>query len=120
MPSEHDRLFAATASSCLLAEHGETVVYRPARGDLSSITVDIARGRCLRSFVDDGQVQARRTTITAATSDASSPGPGDVWTFDGLDWAHEEIGETSGGMVTIQVVRHETLERTRQGYRRDR
>lgn len=118
----HDRM-AVTGLPMLLSVHGEAVTYVPVTGSAVSLTAIVGDVTTLDDDDEEGRTARASCDVTigldpaASTGGVADPSLKDKVTIGSDVWAVESIEALGGAFCRLRVVRDESIEKTREGYR---
>jgi len=121
--SRFDGIMAQVRRPVLLDEVGRTVTYTPVTGDPVELTAIVGPVEVSEDDEFEGRTsRSARSVMISTDPDAegggvASPGMEAKLTIDSVAWAIEAIEALTGSMARLRVVRIESMERTREGYR---
>ena len=107
----------------LLAVLGQSITYTPVTGAAVSLTAIVGDVNILEDDETEGRTSRSSRDVTIATDPSAStggvadPSLADKVTIGSEVWAVEPIEALAGAFVRLRVVRIESIERTREGYR---
>lgn len=122
MPSAFADNFTEMAKPLLTEQLGEAIVYlQPNASGTVSFANIIAmvgtEGASDREEADGGRKFEQTRTVTIQRSDVFSPQPNDRLTIGGVAYEVRAVINQSDSLTTVEVVRAESIEMSRPGYR---
>ena len=116
-------MIADGARPVLLDQHGQTITYTPVTGDPVELTAIVGPVEVSEEDESEGITSRSMRLVTISTDPAAegggvaSPGTEAKLTIDSSAWAIESVEALTGSMARLRVVRPESIERSREGYR---
>lgn len=116
--SEFDDYYTATTRPALKERNGEPIVYTDADGNQTPATAIVGEERLDEDQTDEGRKHRRSRELTLFKDEVSTVSMKGSVTVDGQRWSIERIIAETPAETLVELVRPESAEHSRPGYRR--
>jgi len=113
----HEQLFADLIQPALTEMFGEAAEYVDQEGTATTITAQFGDERQAEEQTEQGRKLRRELSCTISRSEVADPSIQGKIRRNGEDWPIDEVRGKSNMQVMLRLLRIESIERSRPGYR---
>ena len=117
MTTIHEQLFAELVEPALAEWFGETAVYVDRQGTATIVTARFGDERQTEEATENGRVLRRELSCVISRTEVPEPTIQGTISRNGEVWPVDEIRGLSNVQAMLRLLRSESIERSRPGYR---